>query len=395
MLTWLLSQQLWLCIVLVVLSVCERYLLPYLGARFILRLWWALPLGLLYDYVPNDMKPTLATDLGHFSVTAEALPSTAWSFSFDVIYLIVSVLLLGLCFAQHYGFTKQLHPYKDSDNRLRSTEVSAPLIMGFLPATLVLPADFEKQFTHTQQTMILAHENTHLRRYDNQFSALFLCLACLTWFNPLVWVGFASFRRIQELACDEVVLANQPTSVRLDYGRALMHSLTLSQRIPKVFSQYGDKEMMQQRLNNLRDTRRVNNVLQAVLAAGLLASLSVYAGNSDSNSTTKMESSKHLVQPVMRIEPRYPKAAVDQKIEGYVQLQFKIDEKGRTHSIQVLHGEPQALFDAASLDALQQWTYTNNPNPNELFTVQLDYLLGHDSVSKNKQEEMEQITVGQ
>jgi beta-lactamase regulating signal transducer with metallopeptidase domain len=57
-----------------------------------------------------------------------------------------------------------------------------------------------------QGRMVLAHENVHRRRLDNLWRALAVAVACLHWFNPLVWVMLRAFFTDMELSCDEAVL---------------------------------------------------------------------------------------------------------------------------------------------------------------------------------------------
>lgn len=394
MFTWLLEQQLWLSVMLALLIVSERLLLPLVGARLILRLWWCLPLAGLVTLLPVSTITPFNTDFGRFTVTPATLPDNAWSLSFDVLYYIVALALIALTIQQHRAFQRQLKPFKHARN-WRSNQISAPMVVGLLPARLVLPTDFEQQFTAHQQQLILAHEHTHLRRYDNQCSALLLLGAVCCWFNPLVWLGFASFRRIQELACDEVVLNNQPETVRLQYGKALLHSVMHAQRAPAIFSQYGDKKTMQQRLTHLRFPRTLNKTLQVSLLSLAFTTVSVLAlgGNATHNDKQAHAKKADQVRPIIRIEPKYPVEAAKNRVEGFVQLEFSIDSAGKTQNIRVLHAEPKDVFENESIRALSQWTYTPNPNAKERFSVQLDFLMDATSKTQNEQDKMEQIQV--
>jgi bla regulator protein BlaR1 len=394
MFTWLLEQQLWLSVMLSLLIVSERLLLPLVGARFILRLWWCVPLAGLVTLLPVTAISTFSTDLGRYTITPDTLPDTAWSLSVDVLYYFVALALLALTVQQHRAFKSQLKPFKQVQS-WRSTQLSAPMVVGLLPARLVLPTDFEQQFSAHQQQLIMAHEHTHLRRCDNQFSALLLLGAVCCWFNPLVWFGFASFRRIQELACDEVVLNNQPETVRLQYGKALLHSVMHAQRAPAIFSQYGDKKTMQQRLTHLRDTRTLNKTLQVGLLSLAFTAVSVFALGGNATHDDKQAHAKKAdqVRPIIRIEPKYPVEAAKNRIEGFVQLDFTIDSAGKTQDIRVLNAEPKDVFEKESIRALSQWEYTPNPNAKERFSVQLDYLMDATSKTQNEQDKMEQIQV--
>ena len=95
-----------------------------------------------------------------------------------------------------------------------------PAVIG-LRARVVVPADFERRFTARERDLIVAHERSHARRGDLHANALAAGLACLYWFNPLLPFALDRFRRDQELACDQAVLARHPGSRRL-YGEAML-----------------------------------------------------------------------------------------------------------------------------------------------------------------------------
>jgi TonB family protein len=56
-----------------------------------------------------------------------------------------------------------------------------------------------------------------------------------------------------------------------------------------------------------------------------------------------------------RVNPVYPQAAQDAKIQGVVILDARIDETGRVSDLRVLRSIPE--LDAAAMDAVRQWEY--------------------------------------
>ncbi|MBY5991111.1 energy transducer TonB [Ferrimonas balearica] len=61
--------------------------------------------------------------------------------------------------------------------------------------------------------------------------------------------------------------------------------------------------------------------------------------------------------PLYRVEPAYPQRALRMRAEGYVVMEFTIDEQGRPRKISVLESEPVRLFDQAAMQALARWKY--------------------------------------
>lgn len=96
-----------------------------------------------------------------------------------------------------------------------------PAVIGALAPCVVLPADFDQQYTAEEQALILAHERNHLAVGDAQINAVVTALQCLFWFNPFVHLGAAVLRIDQEIACDAAVLARHPKTRRA-YGEAML-----------------------------------------------------------------------------------------------------------------------------------------------------------------------------
>ena len=63
------------------------------------------------------------------------------------------------------------------------------------------------------------------------------------------------------------------------------------------------------------------------------------------------------VIPVVRIPPQYPRKALMAKIEGWVTLEFTINETGGVEDIKVLKAQPPRVFDKAAMRALYKWKF--------------------------------------
>ncbi len=61
--------------------------------------------------------------------------------------------------------------------------------------------------------------------------------------------------------------------------------------------------------------------------------------------------------PLVRMEPRYPRRALQRGIEGFVDLEFTISETGNVEDARVVNAEPGHIFDGAALRAIKKWKY--------------------------------------
>ena len=101
----------------------------------------------------------------------------------------------------------------------QSDRVAAPLTYGALYPVILLPRAMDLRDRDTL-SCVLAHEHTHIRRFDPLRKALFAAALCLHWFNPLVWAMYVLAGRDMELSCDEAVLRSGADRER--YALALL-----------------------------------------------------------------------------------------------------------------------------------------------------------------------------
>jgi TonB family protein len=60
---------------------------------------------------------------------------------------------------------------------------------------------------------------------------------------------------------------------------------------------------------------------------------------------------------VIRVEPDYPKAAVDRRAQGTTSVAFLVDANGHPGTVRVLHSSGDAQLDEAAVRAVQQWEF--------------------------------------
>lgn len=87
-------------------------------------------------------------------------------------------------------------------------------------------------------------------------------------------------------------------------------------------------------------------ILAAIIASGVLVPVPVSA-----QPQTQLE-----VRPVYRVLPDYPIHGAGR--EGLVELEFTVTENGRVKNIEVIHSQPEGVFDAAAAEALSLWIFS-------------------------------------
>ena len=64
-----------------------------------------------------------------------------------------------------------------------------------------------------------------------------------------------------------------------------------------------------------------------------------------------------IIRPVETAAPRYPFRARARGVEGFVKLQFSVDDDGSVRDVQVVDSFPEEVFDRAATKALKKWRF--------------------------------------
>ncbi|MDP4984678.1 M56 family metallopeptidase [Pseudoalteromonas tunicata] len=387
MIDWIFSQQVVLSGAILLMLLLERTMIRQLSARLTYLLWLLLPLVLLANNLPSALKPQTTFEIPSYVVQLSANSDESFNYHFSVLLwlfgCIGSGLLCVFAHKQHVAFNDE-PAFSIKNNELKpvkivsSAHVASPILIGFLRPKLVLPVNYQQLYSTEQLSMIIEHELCHYRRKDAFFNLLAVSLLCLFWFNPLSWLGYQSYRRLQELACDETVLENKSVEECLAYGKAMLLSIENNQHQLYAYTHYTEKRTMLNRLNFIKNRSSKKPFVQfamLTLITGLLGGVAV-AGD---HATKEGAQADSKVSPIMRIEPKYPADAVAQKIEGSVVLKYDINPAGQVKNVSVVSAQPEKVFEKNATVALEQWQYKATTQGAQNLLVQLDFLLSEES----------------
>ena len=366
-----------LSVVLAMVMLVHRPLLSRFGPQCVYWLWLLVPLSMACYLLPvaSFAASTQANgQVERFIVSSAATVKSGFDSQwFGFIWLFGSCAILAVWLFNHVVLVKKLKltPYTLQDNLVdmpqklsiyQSAHTFSPLLLGLFKQKLVVPEDFTALYTTEQQKLILEHEICHFDRNDIYWNLIAFMFIALFWFHPLVWLAYFRFRRDQELSCDHSVLARKQLKSRINYSKALLVSAESSPPITfahLTFKQYGDKEIMFERIKHIQanvKTSKLGLVALMALAVTGVTSMS-YAGSVGTKASGAYEQSTYQAKPVKRIEPRYPAAAVADQASGSVLLKFDVDQQGNAINIEVVKSKPEGLFDDSAVDALAKWKY--------------------------------------
>ena len=393
---WLIEQQLLLSILIISLLVLERYALKWLSANFVYKLWLLIPITLLIANLPAHLKPLQSAAISTMLITPNKALVSDFSISWALLYGTVLSLLAFVATVVHQRFIKQLRLTHLNDGQLsndnpdiqllQSDAISTPMVIGLLHTQLVLPTGYLQKTDSDSLKLIIEHEKVHIKRADNLLNMLLLMTTLVFWFNPLAWLGYLSFRRLQELSCDEKVLLNKTTQQRILYSKALINCAANTRAGLMAYSHYGDKNTMLQRLNQIKHNGNSSTIAKGALlifAAGMLSSVAIAK-------QPEAKTAKQSISPTMRIEPLYPIQAAEQGISGSVVLKYDINPAGNTANISVVNAKPEGVFNREAKKALKQWQYKPSDSGFKDVLVQLDFAIDKHYTSEDL---IEKITV--
>tara|TARA_R110002167_G_scaffold235509_1_gene440757 strand:- start:2169 stop:3509 length:1341 start_codon:yes stop_codon:yes gene_type:complete len=252
-----------------------------------------------------------------------------------------------------------------------SSSVHSPLSFGSLRPLVLLPIE-ALQWPEQTLRHVLAHELSHVQRGDWLSKLLCYVLASMLWLNPLGWRLLKRLDASAESACDMQAAALE--SDNSNYATSLISVARCAQQHavkPPLFAQTMlDRSTLETRIVHLLEGKTMQtkelkkerrNVLfsLALLSSMLiltLANTKIVSAQPSGDGVMK----RGEILPLETIIPYYPRAAVDQKIEGWAQVRFSIGIDGLVvaDSVEVIDAEPVSIFDNSAIAATKQFRFT-------------------------------------
>lgn len=143
---------------------------------------------------------------------------------------------------------------------VRVTPLAAtPGVVGLLRPMILLPAQWEEDFTDIELRAVLSHELAHIVRRDILVGWFATLLTCIYWFHPAVWVAYLNLRREREMACDDMAVLATKQHGREYAATVLRVAESFDGRVPAGAGLMGMLEVsdnLLQRIRSLGDAGR-------------------------------------------------------------------------------------------------------------------------------------------
>ncbi len=154
-------------------------------------------------------------------------------------------------------------------------QITAPLTYGVFRPVILLPKGID--WTDEEQIQfVLAHEFTHIQRFDTAWKWLLALSLWIHWFNPLIWGMYVFANRDIELSCDEAVVRTFGATQRSSYARAL---IKLEERRSKYTLLYNNfsKDAIKERIHAIMKLKRITRAGMAVAVLLVIIAVIIFA----------------------------------------------------------------------------------------------------------------------
>lgn len=181
----------------------------------------------------------------------------------SIITILTSFWIIGVTAMLIYMLFSYLHLHSRvresvaiKDNILICDRISSPFVFGIIRPRIYLPSALSEE----EKTYVIAHEQAHIKHYDNILKPFGYLILSIHFFNPLCWIAFRLFTKDIELACDERVIKNYDIQDKKGYSTALLSCCierNFLSACPFSFGESGLKQRIKSVLGYKKPTVRI------------------------------------------------------------------------------------------------------------------------------------------
>jgi len=269
MMNWAGHTGLDISILIALVLLCRRPFVKMFGARAAYALWILPLLRLVMPEIPITLPrpswmqsasaaPTETITYTNLEIVA-ASPVSApvnWQAPVIAIWLSIAVIWFAAQLWRQHKYIKAVQAgaapvprqvqkklakactslgLNKRPNICVSTSNIGPFVTGIFRPIIVLPQNFENDYSGRQQFFALSHELAHIKRGDLWAAFGALVFRAFNWPNPLVHYCAVKFRTDQEAACDAYVLhiIGGGSQTKQSYAATLIHSAKLAGKLTR------------------------------------------------------------------------------------------------------------------------------------------------------------------
>ena len=329
--------------------------------------------------------PAAFDTVGAASAATLARPATggwAWADALVLAWLVGTAarlgwLAVGLLALVRLRRHADLTPVAGASGDVRwHPTVAQPVSFGWSRPVILLPARL-RALPAEARAAVIAHEARHVARGDWAWHVAEEAVRAVLWFHPAIWWAVDRIRLHREQVVDQDVAAAVPD--RRPYMEALL-TLADAPAAGMPAPGFGDRRHLTARLRALAAPQAGRSrptagraVLAATLAVALVAACAlpwqarVYSP--DDPGVT-------LPTRTRNVQPFYPQAAQDAKIEGIVRLVGVVNTAGTLENLRIVESlDQQYGLDEQARLAVSQWRFEPGTRNGEPVPVEVEFVI--------------------
>lgn len=152
-------------------------------------------------------------------------------------------------------------------------QVETPITVGFLRPTILLP---DTELDEEEKEIIIRHELQHIKAGDMFFNIVDVLLVSIHWFNPIVYLWVREVKVLQELRCDEKVVANMDDEQRYSYSQLILFFVNKEEKNLLAASLSGGAKRVSERIEKIMDNK---NKKKLSIAFAIVLCMSIFCSS--------------------------------------------------------------------------------------------------------------------
>lgn len=191
---------------------------------------------------------------------------------------------------------KEEHPTRRTIQIKQSDKITAPLTYGIVCPVILLPKSMNNA-DECKLQYVLAHEFTHIKRFDVLLKCLLAASLCVHWFNPLIWVMYVLANRDIEISCDEAVVKMFGETTKSAYALTLISLEEKKSRLNPLCNNFS-KNAIEERITSIMKIKKTSLVGIALALALIAGTTTVFATTAVADATPKLPENVKLADKI-------------------------------------------------------------------------------------------------
>lgn len=188
---------------------------------------------------------------------------------------------------------------------VQSGIVKVPMVVGHLKPLILVPLGLINGLSEKEVEAIICHELAHIKRRDYLVNILQSLMEIVFFFNPAVlWIS-KLIREERESCCDDMTISS--THDKVNYISALISCQEFQPGNPEyAMAVSGKNDQLVQRVKRMvsNDSPGLNKIEKGILAAGLVAAVTLTAAFSGPQRTAEDPKNNVALQDTLKVKKK-------------------------------------------------------------------------------------------